>query len=152
MIRPHNSPTTKRSWRDASTGLWPETAALEALLDELVAAKKAGAKINNSFEQLELYRRYYRDPERCDLGTGTCLVGDYFVNLNFDGCFELCPYINGVDTHLGFLHQASLLRLRASAAAKDARRTMRRCTQNCYLRLNCLHAFESGTDRANQGA
>ena len=152
MIRPHNSPTTKRSWRDASTGLWPETAALEALLDELVAAKKAGAKINNSFEQLELYRRYYRDPERCDLGTGTCLVGDYFVNLNFDGCFELCPYINGVDTHLGFLHQASLLHLRASAAAKDARRTMRRCTQNCYLRLNCLHAFESGTDRANQGA
>jgi hypothetical protein len=108
------------------TDLWfDDLPAVFAVLDELIAMKKAGAKILNPPEQFEGMKSYFADPTlRLNK---QCMVGITNLSLTADGnihtCFKMPP--------LGNVRQTTPEQVWDSPAAREIRRQMRACDIHC---------------------
>ncbi len=98
---------------------------------ELVAMKRANARINNAEIQLRAMRAYFANPERFTLAK--CSVDLIGLNINADGELGYCVHV----PPLGDIREASVRDLAASPAAEKHRELMKSCRFNCHLLINC---------------
>jgi MoaA/NifB/PqqE/SkfB family radical SAM enzyme len=108
------------------TDLWfDDLGAINAVLDELIAMKKAGAKILNPVEQFEGMKTYFADPTL--LQTVNCMVGITNLSLTADGnvhtCFKMPP--------LGNVRKMSVRDMWDSQETRELRKKIRGCTIHC---------------------
>lgn len=142
LIAPHNAKASE-TWQFAEfSELWPKRdSGVAEVLSELMRRRKAGKKISNHLSQLAVFRGYYQDPARFVKHLRGCPLGNAFLNINFDGTVELCPFMEG-HQHVGDLKKQALEDIFAGRAAQSMHKKMAGCERNCHLILNCSYEKE----------
>ena len=110
---------------------WPDDfLQVEKAIDGLIAAKKAGMCINNSLEQLNAMKRYYRNPE--ELSGQECLSGNNNFIVNESGKVMLCWNMPVV----GDILKEDPERIWNGNKAYCIRQQIKQCRRTCRM-LNC---------------
>lgn len=117
-------------WRRSS--IWPtDLGAVDAAIDLLIEGRRNGQGVCNAVEQLQAFKRYFRDPS---IYNGqTCKAGHSDIAFDPGGNVRLCYFLEPVGTiHEGVPIAAMWNRL----GAMRRRHEVSRCTRSCNL-LNC---------------
>ncbi len=113
--------------------LWPEdTLKIIEVIDTLINLKKTGSKISNPNSQLQAFKRYFLDPDKCISGL-KCNVQDIGLHVFNDGLISICPY----KENIGTLKKDSIMNLVSSKQAKKVYEQMNNCSKNCHQLINC---------------
>jgi len=113
---------------------WPSDAArVAAAIDGLVALKKQGYPVNNSFEQMERMKEYYRAPGSCL--ERVCDTGEKNLIIDESGGVRLCWNMAPV----GNILENNIENIWTSDAAGKCRADIARCRRTCRV-LNCNFA------------
>ncbi len=123
------------NWYKKSELFPDDLAQVDRILDKLISMREAGCPINNSIAQLELMKRYYRDPNRKTLPF--CRVGENSLVMNPQGDMMLCFFTDPI----GNIHHDEPKVVWHSEKAANMRHFMARCQRNCDL-LNCAYQTE----------
>jgi len=111
--------------------LWPRDLGLvDEVLEEIKARRRDGARISNDLFQLEVYKHYFRDPNR--FVSHRCDVGSFALTLDSSGQVFSCPRFGA----LGSLGD-DLPRLWESPRADELRHLIRGCEVSCNRPINC---------------
>ncbi len=119
--------------------LWPDADKAAGVLEELIARKKSGYKINNSVAQLEIFKSYFRQPQRFIKKTKCNLGYDAFTVLP-DGNMFLCLAMEPI----GNIKTDTMREVWFSEKACAIRERIANCKRNCKLMVNCF--FEEETN------
>jgi MoaA/NifB/PqqE/SkfB family radical SAM enzyme len=108
------------------TDLWFDNLdEINAVIDELKAMKKKGAKILNPPEQFDEMKKYFKKP--VDIMKGKCFVGITNMSITCDGfihtCFKMPP--------LGNVRQIMPSKAWDSKTAREIRDKIKRCDIHC---------------------
>ena len=114
-------------WHDGST-LWPSAEQSVALVDRLLQAKRTGARVLNTIEQLRLMREYFIDPTVC---RKACVASDASLVIECDGSVYACVFKPAGP--LGNVRQATPRELWTSAKGREIRRSIRGCKSGCAV-------------------
>ncbi|MDD5281441.1 MAG: radical SAM protein [Candidatus Omnitrophica bacterium] len=139
IMQPFNTPPDK-GWflKEDFRGLWPEDKdKVRYVINELIARKKSGYKINNSFAQLRAFVDYFLDPLHF-ARKNTCNLGKEVMEVNQMGDVFLCHLYESI----GNVFQDSLSNIWGSEKARLVRDKINRCSQNCNLLINCYFEEE----------
>jgi len=119
--------------------LWPKTIdKVDYILDKLVEFKKAGWKIANPVAQLNIYKSYFRNPERF-VKALRCNLGYNSITVNTAGKIFLCNSM----APIGDIQEGKDIReLWFSDKAEQVRDNIRNCNHNCKLLINCFFEEE----------
>jgi MoaA/NifB/PqqE/SkfB family radical SAM enzyme len=139
IMQPFNTPLDKEWFlKEDFRGLWPEGKdKVKHVINELIARKKSGYKIYNSFAQLRAFIDYFMDPLHF-AKRNTCNLGKEVMEVNQMGDIFLCHSYESI----GNVFQDSLPDIWASEKAHLVRAKIGRCTQNCNLLINCYFEDE----------
>jgi len=139
IMQPFNTPLDKEWFlKEDFAGLWPEDKEkVRYVINELIARKKSGYKINNSFAQLRTFIDYFMDPLYFTKKT-TCNLGNEVMEVNQMGDVFLCHAYESI----GNVFQDALSKIWVSEKARLVRAKIERCTQNCNLLINCYFEDE----------
>lgn len=140
IMQPFNTPLDKEWFlKEDFRGLWPEDKdKVRYVINELIARKKSGYKINNSFAQLRAFIDYFIDPLHF-ARKNTCNLGKEVMEVNQLGDVFLCHSYESI----GNVFQGSLSNIWTSEKARLVRAKIDRCTQNCNLLINCYFEDEN---------
>jgi MoaA/NifB/PqqE/SkfB family radical SAM enzyme/GT2 family glycosyltransferase len=110
---------------------WPDDYhQVEAAIDNLINAKKSGAKICNSFQQLSNIKKYYRNP--ADIAKYKCTTGDINFIVDEYGGLRLCWNMEPI----GNILTQDPKEIWHSKLASQKRKEIYACLRTCRL-LNC---------------
>jgi len=129
-------------WRHSSpvSFLWPKDHdKIDRAFDLLIWEKRNNKKIKNSIEQLELYREYYKHPEKFVKKKG-CKFGDKNIQIDQTGNIMLCSK-NFLP--IGHINKDVLSRVFFSGTANKLREKMLDCNDNCVQILSCSYESEN---------
>jgi len=146
VMQPFHTPPIDEWYKNEKYSfLWPEDiSSMLRVIDELKEMKKqeeatSGATIANSLSQFEVFKEYFKYPDRFIKHKG-CPV---FNNGNFgiapDGAITLCPYMQPI----GNIKEKDLPAIWTSSEAEERRTEIRACTQNCHHIMNCRYEEET---------
>lgn len=124
------------NWRDEERfgALWPEQIDEAcAVIDEILARKRKGYVVHNHEKQLELYKRYFKDPYT-RVHDGECYLGEYTINIDHEGNVNACCFGEA----LGNVRKESLKKIWFSEEAIARRSAMHSCKENCHNLVNCF--------------
>jgi len=122
------------SWYRTSE-LWPsDPAAVEVLIDQLLALQAAGAPIGNRPFQLQFFKYYFRNPNQ--FVYHDCMIGNFHLTVRNDGEVSSC-FNQGL---MGNLRENSLAELWEGARASLQRLKMETCRVSCGFPVNCYFA------------
>ena len=114
--------------------LWPkDIPQIHSVLDKLIGLKKANYPIHNFPKQLEIFKVYFKNPER-RARKAACYLGDYVININPLGDISLCCFADPI----GNIKQDDISKLWHSQAASRLRSKMHSCEVNCNNMVNCF--------------
>lgn len=124
--------------------LWPEEhSVVDGIIDQLIHRKKEGWKIGNSIAQFNVFKSYFKYPEKFAY-PGGCTLDDRAINVNAIGDAYMCFFME----KLGNIKNDHPKKMWESQTAEHVRAAMKQCRRNCELVVNCY--FEEGTDSALQ--
>ena len=110
---------------------WPEEfSELESAIDNLIKMKKKGVRIDNSFEQLNAFKRYYKNPaveisKQCFSAANNFVVNEFGEVLL---CWNMPP--------IGDLLSDNPEQIWNGKLANQMRKQIERCKRTCRM-LNC---------------
>ncbi len=113
---------------------WPtEFSEVEEAIDGLISMKKKGIRIDNSMEQLNVFKRYYKSPNgeinnQCFTGINNFIVNEFGEVLL---CWNMPP--------VGNLLSGNPEQIWNSKSASQTRKEIERCKRTCRM-LNCNYA------------
>ncbi|MDD4909332.1 MAG: radical SAM protein [Candidatus Omnitrophica bacterium] len=114
--------------------LWPgDLARLDSVIERLADYKRRGYKISNSISQLEMFKTYFRQPERLFEGM-VCTQGDYVIYIRPGGDVLLC----GSMAPIGNVRENSIKDLWDSPEASLRREQIHNCQEACLNVINCF--------------
>jgi len=114
--------------------LWPhDKIQLDSVIDRLIGYKKQGYKISNSIEQLEVFKEYFKQPNKLGVGK-VCNQGDYVMYIRPTGDVLLC----GSREAVGNIKTSFIRDIWHSKEAITRREQMRNCKESCLNVLNCF--------------
>lgn len=118
--------------------LWPkDSSLLSSIIDTVITYKYAGYKILNPVAQLEVYKRYYANPDFF-AREHHCNFGEYIFNINIIGHVHLCCFMPQV----GNIKKDKIKAIWFSEEAKKTRVLMRNCQKSCNNIVNCYFQDE----------
>ena len=119
--------------------LWPKAIdKVDYILDKLAEFKKAGWKITNPVAQFNVYKAYFRNPERF-VKASRCNLGYNSMTVNTAGKIFLCNSM----APIGDMQEGIDVReLWFSDKAEQVRDKIRNCNHNCKLLINCFFEEE----------
>jgi MoaA/NifB/PqqE/SkfB family radical SAM enzyme len=113
-------------------GVWPEDfSAVDAFIDGCIERIKKGAKLTNSEKQLEMFRRYFYDPESFVI-PGACHMNKT-ISVDADGSIHMCHYYGKI----GNIKDRKFIRAWTGEKAKGVRKKIGVCRKNCKMLINC---------------
>jgi len=118
--------------------LWPDIDIIDNILDELIRLKIRGYKIANQIPQLQVYKSYFRNPQRF-IKKSKCSLGYKSFTVLSNGDIYLClsmPSIGNIKTD-------KMDKLWFSEKANRIRQQIASCRQNCKLLINCFFEEEA---------
>ncbi len=114
--------------------LWPkDKMQLDSVIDQLIERKNKGDKISNSVRQLEIFKSYFKQPDKLHDGM-VCNQGDYVIYIRPTGEVLLCgsmPPIGNIRTH-------NIKELWNSQEAVLRRKQIYECRESCLNVINCF--------------
>ncbi|NTV23267.1 MAG: radical SAM protein [Nanoarchaeota archaeon] len=111
--------------------LWPADL---AGMEKLIAMKETYTKIGNSERQLVAFRNYFKEPEKFVI-EGNCTMGSS-VSVNSEGHMFMCHRKGS----FGNIKHDRFKDAWRSGKAKDQRRWIIQCRQNCKMLVNCNYS------------
>ncbi|MBU0503170.1 MAG: radical SAM protein [Candidatus Omnitrophica bacterium] len=119
--------------------LWPKAIdRVDHILDKLIEFKKAGWKITNPAAQFNIYKSYFRNPERF-VKVSRCNLGYNSITINTAGKIFLCNSL----APIGDIKESpDISELWFSDKAEEVRENIRNCNRNCKLLINCFFEEE----------
>jgi len=116
------------------TFLWPDDLKkVHAVIDQLIALKDEGYRIENKREQLLAFKEYFRNPT-VFVKNGPCSLGDGILNVGPDGNIYLC-WEKGP---IGNIKHDDVRELWYSTVAEERRHEILSCRRNCAEMVNCF--------------
>ena len=120
--------------KDEFSHLWPkDKAQLDFVLDQLIARKNKGYKISNSVKQLEIFKGYFKEPNKLYDGI-KCTQGDYVIYIRPTGDVLLCGSMDSI----GNIRCNSIKKIWDSKEAILMREQIHNCKEPCLNVLNCF--------------
>jgi MoaA/NifB/PqqE/SkfB family radical SAM enzyme len=114
--------------------LWPkDRAQVDLVLDQLIERKNKGSKISNSIRQLEIFKSYFKQPDKLH-GDLVCNQGDYVIYIRPTGEVLLC----GAMSAIGNIRTQKIKELWNSPEATLRRKQIYSCTESCLNVINCF--------------
>lgn len=114
--------------------LWPQDKIkLNSVIDQLIAYKKKGYKISNSIRQLEVFKTYFKQPNKLKMDI-MCSQGDYVMYLRPAGDVLLC----GALAPVGNIKKRSIKDIWSSNEAAVRRKQIHGCKESCLNVINCF--------------
>lgn len=118
--------------------LWPkDPGRVSSVIDMLIDYKRAGYRIINPIAQLNVYKKYYSDPESF-VRAHKCNFGDYIFNVNVLGLVHLCCFMQPI----GNIKKDNIKTIWYSDEAKQIRSAMHNCKKSCNNIVNCYFQDE----------
>jgi len=119
--------------------LWPKTIdRVDYVLDKLAEFKKAGWKITNPAAQFNIYKSYFRNPDKF-VKTSRCNLGYNSITVNTAGKIFLCNSM----APIGDIQEGKDIKeLWFSEKAQQVRSDIKNCKHNCKLLINCFFEEE----------
>lgn len=118
--------------------LWPKDSnRVSSVIDMLISHKHSGYKILNPITQLNIYKKYYKNPESF-VRIHKCNFGDYTFNVNVLGLVHLCCFMEPI----GNIKKDSIKDIWHSEKAARTRALMCNCQRSCNNILNCFFQNE----------
>jgi MoaA/NifB/PqqE/SkfB family radical SAM enzyme len=119
--------------------LWPKDLdKADLVLDGLMNLKKQGYKITNPAAQFNTFKSYFRHPERF-VKVSRCNLGYNSVSVNTSGKIFLCLSMEPIgDIRDG----TGMKELWFSEKAREVRKGIENCKNNCKLMINCFFEEE----------
>ena len=113
--------------------LWPkDKIKLDSAIDQLIARKNKGYKISNSVRQFEIFKGYFKEPNKSY--EGMCTQGDYVIYIRPTGDVLLCGHM----APIGNIKQDSIKMIWNSQEAVLRRQQIHNCKEACLNVLNCF--------------
>jgi len=125
--------------------LWPQNILrVDAVMSELIRLKgygvlREGFQIYNPAYQFEVFRRYFRDPEKF-VKTGNCHLDYRAINVTPAGDVHICFNKPAI----GNIKDMDIRTMWFSEKAGRVRREIQTCRKNCQALVNCN--FDEGAD------
>jgi MoaA/NifB/PqqE/SkfB family radical SAM enzyme len=139
VMQPFAMPVSDTWYEDPSCRfLWPDPDRAADVLEELSRRKKNGYKIANHAAQFEVFKAYFRQPQRFVKKTKCNLGYDAFTVLP-DGNIFLCMALEPI----GNIKTDQIHRVWFSEKAQTVREQIAHCTKNCKLMVNCFFEDEN---------
>ena len=114
--------------------LWPkDKIQFDFVIDQLIARKNKGYKISNSVRQFEVFKAYFRQPDKLYEGM-TCTQGDYVIYIRPTGEVLLC----GSLPPIGNIKTDSIKKIWNSPEAALRRKQIYNCKESCLNVINCF--------------
>ncbi|MHB8154980.1 MAG: radical SAM protein [Candidatus Omnitrophota bacterium] len=114
--------------------LWPQNKIqLDAVIDRLIEYKRQNYKISNSIRQLEVFKTYFRQPNKISVDK-VCNQGNYVMYIRPSGDVLLC----GSRAAVGNIKNSLIKDIWHSKEATTRRNQMYNCKENCLNILNCF--------------
>jgi MoaA/NifB/PqqE/SkfB family radical SAM enzyme len=119
--------------------LWPKDMdKIDYVLDGLAGLKNNGYKINNPVAQFEIFKSYFKHPERF-VKASRCNLGYNSVSVNTSGKIFLCLSMDPIsDIRDG----KSMKEIWSSKEAQRVRDSIKECKNNCKSMINCFFEEE----------
>jgi AdoMet-dependent heme synthase len=135
ISQPLAMPKDQQWFEKAELGyLWPkDKIQLDSVIDQLIARKNQGYKISNSVRQLEIFKSYFKQPDKVH-GDMVCNQGDYVIYIRPTGEVLLC----GSMPPIGNIRTESIKKLWNSQEAALRRKQIYACTESCLNVINCF--------------
>ena len=135
VAQPFNTPLDHEWYKkSAYRFLWPgDLKKVCSVIDELMKLKKIGYKISNPLSQLEVFKRYFADPDDF-IKAVSCNI-DFYMNINEFGDVYMCPRKKAV----GNIKKDSVKDIWYGQTANKIREEIRSCRVNCHHLLNCCY-------------
>ncbi len=114
--------------------LWPkDVKKVKNVIDELIVRKERKAKIGNSVNQLEIFKRYFEKPQEF-VKSGGCHLGYNSLSVNSSGnvflCFDQPP--------IGNIMRDEISDIWMSQRADYVRSRIKHCNTHCKSMINCF--------------
>lgn len=120
--------------KDEFSYLWPkDKIQLDSVIDQLIARKNKGYKISNSVRQFEMFKSYFKEPNKLYRGM-ICTQGDYVIYIRPTGEVLLC----GSMLPIGNIRTDKIKELWNSQEAALRRKQIYSCKESCLNVLNCF--------------
>lgn len=117
--------------------LWPkDIKKANAVINELIRLKKIGYKISNPISQLEVFKRYFENPQ--DFVKETRCNVDFYMNINQFGDVFLCVRKEPI----GNIKTDNPKDMWYLERANRVREEIKNCRVNCHHLLNCCYEEE----------
>jgi MoaA/NifB/PqqE/SkfB family radical SAM enzyme len=115
--------------------LWPQDVnKTNTIIDELIKFgnnEKYGYKLSNPIKQLEVFKRYFMNPQDF-IGENRCEV-DSWMSVDYLGNVHMCERMSGI----GNINTDCSKDIWYSSQAKQISHDITNCRKNCHLVLNC---------------
>lgn len=134
VTRPNMAPAAP-AWykKEEFSFLWPQDASkVHGIIDELIALKRSGHRIDNPIGQLERFKLYFSDPERFVRQT-PCSLGEGMLHINPRGDVHSCCEMESI----GNIRIEDISRIWVSEKAQGIRKRIKACKMNCAGMVNC---------------
>lgn len=123
--------------------LWPnDIDKVTYVLNKLVELKKRGYKITNPIAQFNIFKAYFRHPEKF-VKASRCNLGYNSITVNSAGKIFLCNFMEPIGN---MQDGKDVSKLWISDKASEVRDNIKNCKYNCKLLVNCFFEEESQFD------
>ena len=137
IIRPFNTEPNLEWYKNKEfSAIWPDNRLAGKILDNLVKNKANYSKLGNDTDQLAAFKKYFLEPEKFMKNFG-CNVGSKILNIGPYGSASICPKHSSQP-----LSDLPIEKLWESNYLKEIYHSMKACTENCHLVLNCAYEKE----------
>jgi len=123
-----------RNWRTSSKykGMWPQKySEVSKVIDKLINMKSKLLKLINSKQQLELFKRYYKNPNSFVIH-GTCHMHKT-ISVDVEGSMYMCHYFGKI----GNIKNKNFVKTWVNNNTNAQRKKIKSCNKNCKMLINC---------------
>jgi MoaA/NifB/PqqE/SkfB family radical SAM enzyme len=131
ITEPLNSGAGEDWYKDSGYSyLWPDYKKAEKIIDELIKMKKNGYKIGNPISQLELFKRYFKQPKL--FVKDSCHMSKS-ISVNSEGYIFMCHYFGAI----GNIKNENFSKIWQNDDSNNIRKKIVECKKNCKMLINC---------------
>jgi MoaA/NifB/PqqE/SkfB family radical SAM enzyme len=144
VMQPFFTPSDN-TWyqKEEFLSLWPKQMdRVDYVLNSLAVLKNNGYKINNPAAQFEVFKAYFKHPERF-VKVSRCNLGYNSVSVNTSGKIFLCLSLDPIGD---IREQKSMQEIWCSPEAQRVRESIKNCQNNCKSMINCFFEEEGEKD------